>query len=93
MKLVVTTPEEYLGDVTGDLNKRRGHLEHVESMIGYQAVHAKVPLAEMFGYVTALRSITSGRASSNMEFFEYAEVPKDLVEEILYKIKGYKVTV
>ncbi len=91
MKLVVTTPEEYVGDVTGDLNKRRGHLEDVSSRIGYQIVSARVPLAELFGYVTTLRTITSGRATSSMEFAEYAQVPAALLEDILYKIKGYVV--
>ena len=89
MKVVVTTPENYVGDVASDINKRRGHLEDVTSMVGSQVVYAKVPLAEMFGYVTALRSITSGRATSSMEFSHYQTVPRDLVEEILYKIKGY----
>ena len=91
MSLVVNTPDEYVGDVTSDLNKRRGQLENVTSHIGYQVVNAKVPLAEMFGYVTALRTITSGRANSSLEFLEYDEVPRDLVEDILYKIKGYVV--
>ena len=91
MRLVVTTPDEYVGDVASDVNKRRGHVEEVMAMLGTQVVSAKVPLAEMFGYVTALRTITSGRASSTMEFLHYAEVPRELVEEILYKIKGYVV--
>ncbi len=89
MKVVVTTPENYVGDVASDINKRRGHLEDVTSMVGSQVVYAKVPLSEMFGYVTALRSITSGRATSSMEFSHYQAVPRDLIEEILYKIKGY----
>lgn len=91
MKLYVTTPDEYVGDVTGDLNKRRGQLENVSSQLGYQVIRARVPLAEMFGYVTTLRTITSGRATSTMEFLEYAEVPRELIEDILYKIKGYVV--
>lgn len=91
MKLHVTTPDEYVGDVTSDLNKRRGHLENVSSQLGYQIVRARVPLAEMFGYVTTLRTITSGRATSNLEFLKYDKVPKELVEDILYKIKGYVV--
>ena len=68
MKVEVVTPEEYLGDVTGDLNKRRAILEDVTAKIGYQIVKVKVPLSEMFGYVTTLRSLTSGRATSSMEF-------------------------
>ena len=89
MKLAITTPEEYVGDVAGDINKRRGHIEDVTAQLGYQVVYAKAPLAELFGYITALRTITSGRASSNMEFSHYQEVPKELVDDILYKIKGY----
>ena len=89
MKLVVTTPDEYVGDVAGDINKRRGHLEDVASEVGSQVVTARVPLAEMFGYVTSLRTITSGRATSTMEFSHYAEVPRELLDDILYKIKGY----
>jgi len=89
MKVEVSTPDTYLGDVTSDLNKRRGHLEEVISKTGRQIIHAKVPLAEMFGYVTSLRSMTSGRGSSNMEFSHYSELPTSLMEEILLKIKGY----
>ncbi|MCK9617368.1 MAG: elongation factor G [Lentimicrobiaceae bacterium] len=90
MKLEVTTPEIYIGDVTGDINKRRGHLENVHSnKIGFQIVKAKVPLSEMFGYVTTLRSMTSGRGNSNLEFSHYSELPKELTEEVLMKIKGY----
>jgi elongation factor G len=89
MKVAVTTPDEYVGDVAGDINKRRGHMEDVTSEVGTQVVFAKVPLAELFGYVTALRTITSGRATATMEFSHYAEVPRELLDEILYKIKGY----
>ncbi|HPT03647.1 MAG TPA: elongation factor G [Bacteroidales bacterium] len=89
MKVEVSTPDTYLGDVTSDLNKRRGHLEEVISKTGHQIIHAKVPLSEMFGYVTSLRSMTSGRGSSNMEFSHYSELPMSLMEEILLKIKGY----
>jgi elongation factor G len=89
MKVEVSTPDTYLGDVTSDLNKRRGHLEEVISKTGRQIIHAKVPLSEMFGYVTSLRSMTSGRGSSNMEFSHYSELPTSLMEEILLKIKGY----
>ncbi|MBU2651884.1 MAG: elongation factor G [Bacteroidetes bacterium] len=92
MKLVVTTPDPYIGDVSSDLNKRRGQVENVVARPnGVQEIHAKVPLAEMFGYVTTLRTITSGRAVSNMEFSHYAETPRDIVEDVLYKIKGYVV--
>ena len=83
MKLEVITPDAYLGDVTGDLNRRRGVLENVIAKVGAQAVHAYVPLQQMFGYVTTLRTLTSGRANSTMEFSHYAELPKDLTEQIL----------
>jgi elongation factor G len=89
MKLTITTPEEYVGDVASDINKRRGHIEDVTAGLGVQIVYAKAPLSELFGYITALRTVTSGRASGNMEFSHYQEVPKELVDEILYKIKGY----
>ena len=89
MKLTITTPEDYVGDVASDVNKRRGQIEDVQAMLGFQVVYAKAPLAELFGYVTSLRTITSGRASGNMEFSHYQAVPKGLVDEILYKIKGY----
>ncbi len=93
MKLEVVTPDIYLGDITSDLNKRRGHVENVESKVRYQIVKAKVPLAEMFGYVTTLRTITSGRATSSLEFSNYAAAPKEVQENVIYKIKGYLVTV
>ena len=83
MKLEVLTPDAYVGDVTGDLNRRRGMLESIAAKVGVQAVHAKVPLEQMFGYVTALRTITSGRANSTMEFSHYAEVSRDQQENIL----------
>ena len=88
MKVEVVTPEENMGDVIGDLNKRRGHLEGMDTRAGAQVIRAKVPLAEMFGYVTSLRTITSGRASSTMEFSHYSEVPKALSEEVIAKVKG-----
>lgn len=88
MKLEVLTPEENLGDVIGDLNRRRANVTGIDSKIGLQTVKATVPLSEMFGYVTALRTITSGRASSNLEFSHYAEVPKNIMDDILLKIKG-----
>ena len=88
MKVEVVTPEEYMGDVMGDLNKRRGQLEGMDSRAGAQVIKAKVPLSEMFGYVTSLRTITSGRASSTMEFSHYAEAPKNISEEVVAKVKG-----
>ena len=83
MKLEVLTPDAYVGDVTGDLNRRRGMLENIVAKVGVQAIHAKVQLEQMFGYVTALRTITSGRANSTMEFSHYAEVSRDQQENIL----------
>ena len=83
MKLEVLTPDAYVGDVTGDLNRRRGMLESIDAKVGVQAVHAKVPLEQMFGYVTALRTITSGRANSTMEFSHYAVVAREKQDEIL----------
>ena len=83
MKVEVDTPEEYMGDVMGDLNSRRGRILGMESKMGNSIISAEVPLAEMFGYVTTLRSMTKGRASSSMEFERYGEVPKHAAEEIL----------
>jgi elongation factor G len=93
MKLEVVTPEENMGDVVADLNRRRGQVEGMDSRGGAQVVKAKVPLAEMFGYVTALRTITSGRASSTMEFSHYDETPKNIAEEVIAKVKGNVATV
>ena len=88
MKVEVVTPDLYMGDVMGDLNKRRGHLEGMDTRAGAQVIRAKVPLSEMFVYVSTLRTITSGRASSTMEFSHYAEIPKSLSEEVIAKVKG-----
>ncbi|RLD35367.1 MAG: elongation factor G [Bacteroidetes bacterium] len=88
MKLEIVTPDEYVGDVTGDLNKRRAIVENVMAKVGAQVVQAKVPLSEMFGYVTTLRSLTSGRANSTLEFYQYEPVPKSVTEEIINKVKG-----
>jgi len=88
MRVEVVTPEEYMGDIIGDLNKRRGQVEGMESKAGARVVKAKVPLAEMFGYVTVLRTISSGRATSSMEFLQYAEVPKSIAVEVLKEAKG-----
>ncbi len=90
MKLEVVTPEEYLGDVVGDINKRRGHLNGISSRVNLQVIDAKVPLAEMFGYVTSLRTLTSGRAMSTMEFSHFQEVPKDVAEQMIEKLYGVK---
>jgi elongation factor G len=88
MRVEVTMPEEFMGDVIGDLNKRRGHMEGMENRGGTQIVRAFVPLAEMFGYVTDLRSMTQGRAASSMEFSHYAEVPRSLADELVQKNRG-----
>jgi elongation factor G len=88
MHAEVVTPEEYMGDVISDFNKRRGQVEGMEAKAGARVVKAKVPLAEKFGYVTVLRTITSGRATSSMEFSHYAEVPKNIAEEVLKEVKG-----
>ena len=88
MKLEVVTPEEYMGDIIGDLNRRRGQVEGMESRAGARVIEAKVPLAEQFGYVTVLRTLSSGRASSSMEFSHYAEVPKGIAKEVVEKNNG-----
>jgi elongation factor G len=88
MKVEVLTPDQYMGDVTGDLNRRRGMLEGMDSRHGVQVIKAKVPLSEMFGYVTQLRSLSSGRATSTMEFSHYAPAPNNVAEEIIAKAKG-----
>ncbi len=93
MKLEVDTPDAYVGDITSDLNKRRGTVENIESKVGYQVIQAKVPMAEMFGYVTTLRTLSSGRATSSLEFSHYAEAPQDVMENVMYKIKGYLVSI
>ncbi|MFY8132944.1 MAG: elongation factor G, partial [Bacteroidia bacterium] len=85
MKMEVITPDEYMGDVIGDLNKRRGQVEGMDTKGGAQVIKVKVPLAEMFGYVTVLRTLTSGRATSSMEFSHYAEVPTNVAKEVLAK--------
>ena len=88
MKVEVITPEQYMGDVTGDLNRRRGMLEGMDSRAGAQVIKAKVPLSEMFGYVTQLRSLSSGRASSTMEFSHYNPAPNGIAEEVIARVKG-----
>jgi elongation factor G len=88
MKVEVLTPEDYMGDIIGDLNKRRGQLEGMDSRAGAQVIRAKVPLSEMFGYVTTLRTISSGRATSTMEPSHYAEAPRQISDEVIAKSKG-----
>ena len=88
MKVEVVTPDQYMGDVTGDLNRRRGMLEGMDSRGNLQVIKAKVPLSEMFGYVTQLRSLSSGRATSTMEFSHYSPAPNNIAEEVIAKSKG-----
>jgi elongation factor G len=83
MKVEITTPDEFVGNVTGDLNRRRALVEQIDAKIGFQVIRAQIPLSEMFGYVTLLRSISTGRANYSMEFLKYAEVPNDVKELIL----------
>lgn len=89
MHLEVITPDDYIGDVTGDLNKRRAQLEGIEARVGIQVVKAFAPLSQMFGYITVLRTITSGRATSAMEFSHFAVLPEELTNDVVYKIRGY----
>lgn len=90
MKVEIVTPDDYLGDVTGDVNKRRGILEGVDAKVGYQIVKAHVPLSNMFGYVTTLRTLSSGRATSTMQFSHFNQAPANVVEEVINNIKGIK---
>jgi elongation factor G len=84
----VVVPEEYMGDVIGDLNSRRGHIQGMEPRGGAQVVRAQVPLSEMFGYATDLRSSTQGRATYTMQFTHYAEVPASIATEIVARYRG-----
>jgi len=88
MEVEVTTPEEFLGDVIGDLNRRRGQINSMEAQMGMQIVKVHVPLSEMFGYATDLRSVTQGRASYSMQFDHYHEVPRQAAEVIVARVRG-----
>ncbi|MBL7911370.1 MAG: elongation factor G [Bacteroidia bacterium] len=88
MKVEVLTPEQNMGDVVGDLNRRRGQIEGMDSKGNAQVIKAKVPLSEMFGYVTQLRTLTSGRATSTMEFSHYNEAPANIAADVISKAKG-----
>ncbi len=90
MRLDVITPEENMGDIIGDLNRRRGQVEGMEDKAGSKLVKAKVPLSEMFGYVTDLRTISSGRATSTMEFFSFQSAPKNIAEVVIAETTGVK---
>jgi len=88
MSVEVVTPDEYTGPVTGDLNKRRGIMRGMDTKGGAQIIKAAVPLSELFGYVTDLRTISSGRASATLTFSHYDPVPTSLAEGIIDKVKG-----
>ncbi|UUC46965.1 elongation factor G [Flavobacterium cerinum] len=88
MKLEVLTPEENMGDIVGDLNRRRGQINNMDDRNGAKVVKASVPLSEMFGYVTTLRTLSSGRATSTMEFSHYAETPSNISDDVIKKAKG-----
>ena len=85
MKVEVNTPEDFMGDVIGDINAKRGRVDQMNDRNGTKVVDAFVPLAEMFGYATSLRSMTQGRASYSMEFDHYADVPRNVAEELMGK--------
>jgi elongation factor G len=88
MKMEVITPEENMGDIVGDINRRRGQVNDMGDRNGAKTIKADVPLSEMFGYVTTLRTLSSGRATSTMEFSHYAETPSNISEEVIKKAKG-----
>jgi len=88
MKCEVVTPEQYMGDIVGDLNKRRGQMAGMDDRAGAKIIKCDVPLSEMFGYVTTLRTLSSGRATSTMEFSHYASTPKNIAKEVIAKAKG-----
>jgi len=88
MKLEAITPEANMGDIVGDLNRRRGQVNSMDDRAGAKVIKALVPLSEMFGYVTTLRTLSSGRATSTMEFSHYQEVPSNISEQVIKKAKG-----
>ena len=90
MKLEVVTPEQFLGDIIGDLSARRAQIEGVESRDELRVIHCLVPMAEVFGYITQLRSLSQGRAINSLEFDHYQELPAALTEQVFYKTRGYK---
>ena len=83
MRVEVVTPEEYMGDVVADLNRRRGLIQGMEDGLAGKMVHAEVPLREMFGYATALRSASQGRATFSMEFLKYVEAPSNIADQVI----------
>lgn len=88
MKMEIMAPEQFMGELIGDMNSRRGHIENIDTRSGMTTIHAIVPLAQTFGYSTVIRSLTQGRANYSLEFSNYQEVPRDLAEEIVSKGKG-----
>jgi elongation factor G len=88
MAVEVVTPEDYMGDVIGDLNSRRGHVQGMEQRGAAQVIRAQVPLSEMFGYATDLRSRTQGRATYTMQFASYQQTPASVQEEIVKRVRG-----
>ena len=88
MSVEVLSPDEFTGSVTGDLNRRRGVMKGMDTRSGAQVIKADVPLSELFGYVTDLRTITSGRASASLTFSHYSPVPKNLAEKVIEEVKG-----
>jgi len=88
MKVEVVTPEENMGDIVGDLNRRRGQVNDMSDRSGAKVIKAIVPLSEMFGYVTTLRTLSSGRATSTMEFSHYDETPSSISETVIAAAKG-----
>jgi elongation factor G len=92
MQVEVVVPEEYMGEIIGDLNARRGRVEGMEHRAGSQVIKALVPLAEMFGYATDMRSKTQGRATYSMHFARYEEAPRAVAEEIIARVQGKAVS-
>jgi elongation factor G len=88
MDVEVVVPDDYLGDVIGNLNSRRGKIMSIEARAGVQLIRAHVPLSEMFGYATDLRSLSQGRASYTMQFLRYEETPRNISEEVVAGIQG-----
>ena len=88
VEVEIAVPEAFLGDVIGDLNSRRGKMDRMEAHLGTQIIKARVPLAEMFGYVNELRSMTQGRANHTMQFSHYEVTPKKIQEEVIARIRG-----
>jgi len=88
MEVEVTTPEDYMGDIVGDLSRRRGKVQGMSDRNGAKIIDAEVPLSEMFGYSTQLRSMSQGRATYSMQFKHYEEVPNNIAQEIIASVKG-----